>query len=667
MAAQNIDPFQSGLIFAVRDMLICVLRELRHHRIYGGAAVGDQFDLTNFVGDAIKHDGRLHRQYERIASKGHSTQYVAAAVDRAIANIVEHDVRSFVIYGEPQSGKTEMMIALTAALLDQGRKIVIILTNDNVQLLEQNLRRFQQSGLDPAAKKFVDILDSVHNLKEGEWVVFAKKNPNDLQKLLDKVGNVFGRVVIDDEADYASPNSKVNRNEQTRINGLIERLIGKDGTYIGVTATPARLDLNVTFGNDNEKWIDFPPHDAYTGQDVFFPTVQEDLENLRYQLNLMPDLHDDVAHLRAAVLSFMVNVAYLNYSGRRPGDYSMLVHTSGSKVDHSADATTINSIFGALSDSSHSKRNKYVKELWDIADERYPGSATELTQFVLRNIGQNNVVVMNSNSSAQQASYSKATDPSTLFTFAVGGNIVSRGVTFNNLLSMFFTRDTRHKIQQDTYIQRARMFGGRGDYLQWFELHIPRGLYADWQRCFVFHKLSLRRIREGFGAPTWLQDSRIQPAAAASVKRSAVQWQTGEMYWDKFAVTDDVRSLVGESRSGLSAAENLQELVGEANFPAHLIDFIRNFLPNGDDSVVVHVSQSIGDGYGTADSLDITREKGLMGTNQLERGAFPQAIHHIKLFTNNDGDGRIYYRYSPNPQDIRAASRNLGFISRVEV
>ena len=71
------------------------------------------------------------------------------------------------------------------------------------------------------------------------------------------------------------------------------------------------------------------------------------------------------------------------------------------------------------------------------------------------------------------------------------GNIVSRGVTFNNLLSMFFTRDVKHKLQQDIYIQRDRMFESRGNYLKYFELTIPKHLYLDWQRCFIFHRLSL--------------------------------------------------------------------------------------------------------------------------------------------------------------------------------
>ncbi|MDA4629718.1 hypothetical protein NZA98_01075, partial [Escherichia coli] len=88
---------------------------------------------------------------------------------------------------------------------------------------------------------------------------------------MDKIGRVDGIVVIDDEADYASPNSKINSGAKTTINDLINQVLGATGIYIGVTATPARLDLNNTFQNDSHLWVDFPPHSAYTGQDVFFP------------------------------------------------------------------------------------------------------------------------------------------------------------------------------------------------------------------------------------------------------------------------------------------------------------------------------------------------------------------------------------------------------------
>jgi hypothetical protein len=114
-------------------------------------------------------------------------------------------------------------------------------------------------------------LDPEISLKKGEWVIFCKKNAKDLQKLLDKTKAIPNKIIVDDEADFATPIAKINAGEITKINGLIEGLLKKDGAYIGVTATPARLDLNNTFGNDNESWVRFRPHAFYTGQDIFFP------------------------------------------------------------------------------------------------------------------------------------------------------------------------------------------------------------------------------------------------------------------------------------------------------------------------------------------------------------------------------------------------------------
>src|SRR5206468_11448653 len=83
----------------------------------------------------------------------------------------------------------------------------------------------------------------------------------------------------------------------------------------------------------------------------------------------------------------------------------------------------------------------------------------------------------------------------------------------DNLLSMFFTRDVKHKLQQDTYIQRARMFGARGKYLKFFELTIPSQLYTDWQKCFVFHRLALKSI-ESDRKSTRLNSSHDQTSYA---------------------------------------------------------------------------------------------------------------------------------------------------------
>lgn len=58
-------------------------------------------------------------------------------------------------------------------------------------------------------------------------MIFCKKNSKDLQKLLEKIEDHPTRVIIDDEADYATPNSKVNQSEKSRITAVASASIDK--------------------------------------------------------------------------------------------------------------------------------------------------------------------------------------------------------------------------------------------------------------------------------------------------------------------------------------------------------------------------------------------------------------------------------------------------------
>ena len=97
---------------------------------------------------------------------------IERTIKEAIKNI-SSGYKSFVIYGEPQSGKTEMMIALAAKLLDVGNKIIIVLLNDNLRLLNQNLDRFKRSGIDPTPVDISEILEE--EIGEKRWIIFSKK------------------------------------------------------------------------------------------------------------------------------------------------------------------------------------------------------------------------------------------------------------------------------------------------------------------------------------------------------------------------------------------------------------------------------------------------------------------------------------------------------------
>lgn len=615
------------------------------------------FNLNNLKKETT-HNNRYERRLKKLEASGQETARIDSVVTNAIKNINSNQ-KSFVIYGEPQSGKTEMMIALTAKLLDEGFKIIVILMNDSVQLLGQNLERFQRSGLSPSPKKFSEILTPEVKIGNHQWVIFCKKNSSDLQKLITKLKSNNQCVVIDDEADYATPNSKVNKSEKSKINALTGKLIGKEGVYIGVTATPARLDLNRTHENQNEHWIDFPPHEKYTGQDIFFPAP---IDAVPYKLTFLPDADDNPKFMREALFSFMINVGYLNTEiNDQEQNYSFLIHTSGKKTDHSVDYKQIVKIFEALKDEANTNHSAFYKRIWDIAKDRYPGHEDGITSYVIAACDRNNIVVMNSDKEVNAADNRTATDPTAPFTIVIGGNIVSRGVTFNNLLSMFFTRDVKHKLQQDTYIQRARMFGSRGSYLNYFELSIPKSLFLDWQKCFIFHRLSLASRKQNKTSPVWLDGERVAAVTSPSIDKANVLIERGEMSFGLFDFDEKSINEVLQQKIALIPKLNaLCNLLGQDNLPAYLISFIQTFLPLGERSIAIHEPKSI-EGYtdkeGDTNKATITRTRGFIGNRELELTKFPNAIHHIHILFNEGGKARVFYKYQGDIRFLKTSKK----------
>jgi hypothetical protein len=606
-----------------------------------------KIDLAKFKKKAKLKD-RYARQLQRLQSKSIATAFIEQAVDGAAANLADADTSSLVIYGEPQSGKTEMMICLTAKLLDKGYPIIVHLMNDSVDLLTQNLRRFKSSGLAPAPRSLSELLQSSDTQNPQELVVFCKKNSRDLDKLIKRLASRKRIVVIDDEADYATPNAKINQGTRTKINGLVQKLIGKNGSYIGVTATPARLDLNNTFQNDTAKWVSFPPHADYTGQSVFFPLDKK----VSYRLKLL-DQGGNPKEAEDALVRFLVTVAYLNtYENGAEENYTMLVHTSGKREDHEADRVRIEESVKALIDSESDEFDRLVTQVHKTAQELYPGRSDDvLTDYVVANASRSTLVVLNSERD-RKAAGENATEPSSPFTVIIGGNIVSRGVTFPNLLSMFFTRNVKHRLQQDTYIQRARMFGARGKYLKHFELAIPSQLYADWHRCFVFHKLALATITNKLGSPVWIGDSRVSVAAESSIDKATVALDKGEMSFGMFKNSNAFDQIVLEDQNSVDTLKKLRKKVGNDALPLFLIEYIEAVSQNSPGSLAIHIGSSI-EGYGSkANQKRISRRKGFMGKSQLEPKKFPGAVHHVKIFYNKSGKAKLFYKFRGSLQFV---------------
>lgn len=160
------------------------------------------------------------------------------------------------IYGLIQSGKTGVLTVSGAIGADEGYRTIIILTSDNDPLYEQTLGRVREAypGIDIIGKKeFKDADAFLQRIKGGTCAIVTTKNSGLLKTLVEnfKTGRVRGLtcLIIDDEADQASLNTRTARVDGTRsaINDRIVELRGffEKNTYLQVTATPQALFLQI--------------------------------------------------------------------------------------------------------------------------------------------------------------------------------------------------------------------------------------------------------------------------------------------------------------------------------------------------------------------------------------------------------------------------------------
>ena len=315
-------------------------------------------------------------------------------------------------------------------------------------------------------------------------------------------------------------------------------------------------------------------------------------------------------------------------------------------------------------DSESEDFEPLIRRVFELSQELYPAVDPDaVSGYIVENASRATLVVLNSERDRTAAGDS-ATEPSSPFTIIIGGNIVSRGVTFPNLLAMFFTRDVSQRLQQDTYIQRARMFGAKGDYLPHFELTIPRGLYADWHRCFIFHRLALATITNEIGSPVWVADNRISVAASPSINKATVVLGRGEMSFKMFDFNQRLDDIVLGDQSSIDTLRKLRDVIGNNALPSFLIDYIDTVRSNGITSLAIHTASSI-HGY-RADDVDkdaISRRRGFMGKSQLEGKRFGEVLHHLKIFYNGAKRAKIFYKSTGSVQFVQNLRNIAGVAS----
>jgi len=305
------------------------------------------------------------------------------------------------VVGQVQSGKTSNYTGLICKAADAGFKLIIVLAGIHNNLRSQtqlrldegflgfdtqHQRAFDQNGIKIGVGRF-DNSGIAHSLtsslEKGDFsanaanslginfntnetiIAVVKKNASVLRNLVTwlkaqtiklpdgrKVIRNKSLLLIDDEADNASINTKPEDDAATRINSLIREILGlfdKSG-YVGYTATPF-ANIFIPINNDQlfprDFIINIPAPSNYIGpQKVFGTQVLEDYETSDSVLpivNRMDDYSDLIPNghkrnaalpdklpesLKTAIKCFILTCTIRRIRGQVNVHNSMLIHVS---------------------------------------------------------------------------------------------------------------------------------------------------------------------------------------------------------------------------------------------------------------------------------------------------------------------------------------------------
>ena len=280
------------------------------------------------------------------------------------------------VVGYVQSGKTANYSALIAKAADVGYKLFIVLAGTTSSLRQQTQGRLEDDILSNHKENwnrltgpesdfgfFPGVAEAMLNPanKSGRILAVVKKNKFVLDKLKDFLGkanrDIIGAcpvIVIDDEADNASVNTRAE--ERTAINKAIIEILRTlpKVAYIGYTATPfANIFIDPSVPEDlfpRDFIFDLPQPKGYFGTEkifgrdlAWFDEQQKQFEGLdivrRVTLDEQRGLQPPKASERETfeptipqslkdAVSYFVMATACRYARGQDKHSSMLVHTS---------------------------------------------------------------------------------------------------------------------------------------------------------------------------------------------------------------------------------------------------------------------------------------------------------------------------------------------------
>lgn len=415
----------------------------------------------------------LENYIERIKNKGNMA--LADAINKTVADVVPQYISNFsfrdhvvsLLVGDVQSGKTSHMFGLMCAAADEGFVNFILLTTDNILLQQQTYKRAEKDLSDFCICDENDYLKFVQNNMKRPAVIVLKKNGRILKQWKNNLSStnfVAGNplFIVDDEADAASLNTKVNKNTQSTINKNLEEIkkTTTSSIYMEVTGTPQSILLQTVKSGWKPYFIYyFRPGKGYLGGNFFFPPevppyiVLTDNEEAADILN---DEEFPENGLKVALVTHLLTSAHIMLSGGTVCNF--LIHPSMKTEQHKGFAEKIGEYLNEILYSyEEDVTNSFFKSVYDKLRETKPNMVdfNEAYEYIIDQMKNDKISILVLNSFS---SYEENTQYDKGINILVGGNSLGRGVTFPQLQTIYYCRVAKSP-QADTMWQHARMFG----------------------------------------------------------------------------------------------------------------------------------------------------------------------------------------------------------------
>ncbi len=574
-------------------------------------------------------------------------------------------VRYGLVIGDVQSGKTSTYGGLICKAADAGMKVVILLAGQTETLRQQTQERMEEdivgytiridenkakktdrvgvgllenytpivtaytsyqndfkvssdttmSSLETQAslvmfivKKNVPVLKRLY-----KWLTSANQTLNDKNKL------PYSLLLIDDEADNASINTKKPDYDPTKTNALIRQLceVFMNSNYVGFTATPyANIFINPEKDESMETTDLFPKDfiyvlptpSAYIGALKIFgePTADNSIwGSCRYMLNYITDIYEPTKEelrnmpdsqkifgplyykhpkewkgelpksLMKALRSFYLANVIRDLDGKENAPRTMLVNVSRFQTVESYIKAELaqqvgndhNEILCNFSGNfEKDKALKLFRELVEAFEQDYLECGYEINDVLskdnlLNAIGKIRVIVVNGSKESKEDTPDYKTNPS-LRLIAVGGLALSRGLTLRGLMTSYFYRNT---ATYDTLMQMGRWFGYRPKYDHLCRIWITNSS-ANWYRDIAesteelkkdLARMNMQKLTpKEFGLRVRNDDAALE-ITARNKMRTATEIQEIITFWGNIFETPYFSSDINANTNNLKATRRL--------------------------------------------------------------------------------------------------------------